>query len=45
MCSQKYIIKMVTFFVDIEVSAMFEQAELIGTQMGPNGPPNAKGAA
>ena len=26
-------------------SAMFEQAELQGTQMGPNGPPNAKGTA
>ena len=24
---------------------MFEQAELQGTQMGPNGPPNAKGTA
>ena len=24
---------------------MFEQAELLGTQMGPNGPPNAKEAA
>ena len=24
---------------------MFEQAELQGTQMGPNGPSNAKGAA
>ena len=24
---------------------MFEQSELHGTQMGPNGPPNAKGTA
>ena len=34
-------------FVDIEgfISAMFEQAELQDTQMGPNGPPNAKGTA
>ena len=24
---------------------MFEQAELQGTQVGPNGPPNAKGTA
>ena len=24
---------------------MFEQAELQGTQMGPNGPPNVKGTA
>ena len=24
---------------------MFEQAKLQGTQMGPNGPPNAKGTA
>ena len=24
---------------------MFEQAELQGTKMGPNGPPNAKGTA
>ena len=34
-------------FVDIEgfLSAMFEQVELQGTQMGPNGPPNAKGTA
>ena len=24
---------------------MFEQAELQGTQMGPNGPPNSKGTA
>ena len=26
-------------------TAMFEQAELRGTQMGPNGPPNAKETA
>ena len=27
------------------IAAMFEQAKLQGTQMGPNGPPNAKGTA
>ena len=34
-------------FVDVEGfrAAMFEQAELQGTQMGPNGPPTAKGTA
>ena len=27
------------------IAVMFEQAKLQGTQMGPNGPPNAKGTA
>ena len=38
-------IKMAPFSLIPKCSAMFEQAELQGTQMGPNGPPNAKGAA
>ena len=36
-------IRMVTF--SLRFSAIFEQAELPGTQTGPNGPPNAKGTA
>ena len=40
-CSQEH--QNGNIFVDIESfpEAMFEQAELQGTQMGPNGPPNA----
>ena len=38
-------IKLSTFALISKVSAMFEQAELQGTQVAPNGPPNAKGAA